>query len=67
MGDGAKYQIPLFDERMKFLVWRSTVEDLLVQRRIDDALERTERMNEGMRVAMKKKAVSTIRLAIAPK
>ena len=69
MGDGAKFHIPLFDGKMNFSVWRSTVEDLLVQQGIDDALEKTKptTMDEEKWVAMKKKAVSTIRLAIAPK
>ena len=69
MGDGAKFHIPLFDGKMNFLVWRSTVEDLLVQQGIEDALEKSKptTMDEGKRVTMAKKAVSTIRLAIAPK
>ena len=69
MGDGAKSHIPLFDRKMNFSVWRSTVEDLLVQQGIDDALEKSKpiTMDEGKWVAMKKKAISTIRLAIALK
>ena len=68
MGDGAKFHIPLFNRKMNFLVWRSTVEDLLVQQRIDDALEKSKpiKMDKRKWVAMKKKSVSTIRLAIAP-
>ena len=42
MGDGAKFHIPLFDGKMNFSVWRSNVEDLLVQQRIDDALEKSK-------------------------
>ena len=40
----------------------------MVQQGIDDALEKSKptTMNEGKWVAMKKKVVSTIRLAIAP-
>ena len=69
MGDAAKFQIPLFDGRMNFSVWRSTVEDLLVQQGIHNALEisKPTSMDKEKRVAMKKKAASTIRLAIAPK
>ena len=68
MDDGVKFHIPLFDGKMNLSVWRSTVEDLLVQQGIDDALEKSKptTMDEGKWVAMKKKAVSTIRLAIAP-
>ena len=29
MGDGAKFHIPLFDGKMNFSVWRSTVEDFV--------------------------------------
>ena len=69
MGDAAKFQIPLFGGRMNFSVWRSTVEDLLVQQGIHNALEisKPTSMDKEKRVAMKKKAASTIRLAIAPK
>ena len=68
MDDSVKFHIPLFDGKMNFLVWRSTVEYLLVQQGIDGALEKSKSttMDEGKWVAMKKKAVSTIRLAIAP-
>ena len=68
MGNGAKFRISLFDGKMNFSVWRSTVKDLLVQLSIHDALEKSKptTMDEGKWVAMKKKAVSTIRLAIAP-
>ena len=69
MGDGAKFHILLFDGKMNFSVWRSTVEDLLVQQGIDDALEKSKptTMDKGKWVAMKKKAVSTIRIVIASK
>ena len=68
MGDGAKFHILFFDGKMNFSVWRSTVEDLLVQQGIDDALEKSKptTMDEGKWMAMKEKAMSTIRLAIAP-
>ena len=68
MGDLTKFRIPFFHGKMIFLVWRSYVEDLLVQQEIDDALERTRTtsVEEGKWVAMRKKAVSTIRLAITP-
>ena len=68
MGDGAKFHIPLFDGKINFSVWMSSVEDLLVQQGIDNALEKSKptTMDEGKWVAVKMKAVSTIRLAIAP-
>src|SRR5688572_26334069 len=67
MGDGAKFNVPLFDGRMNFAVWKSTVVDLLVQQGIDEALAKSKptTMDEGKWMAMKKKAVSSIRLAIS--
>ena len=64
-----KFHIRLFDGKMNFSVWKSFVEDLLVQQRIDDALERKKEisMDEGKWVAMRKKVVNTIWLAIASK
>ena len=40
MGDGTRFHIPLLGEKMNFSVWRSSVEDLLVQQSIDETLER---------------------------
>jgi len=67
MGDGTKFNIPLFDGKMNFAAWKSTVMDLLVQQGIDEALSKNKpsTMDEGKWMAMKKKAVSSIRLAIA--
>ena len=68
MRDITKFHIPLFNGKMNFSVRRSSVEDLLVQQGIDDALERTKptSMYEVKWAAMRKKAVCIIRLAIAP-
>ena len=54
MLDGAKFNIPLFDGRINFSVWRSTVEDLLVQQGIDEALEKSKptTIDEGKWVAI---------------
>ena len=58
----------LMEESM-ISIWKSSVEDFLVQQGIDDALLLKEKPNnvEAARwTQMRKKAVSTIRLAIAP-
>jgi hypothetical protein len=53
---------------MNFMVWKSTIEDLLVQQNLDEALEKKKptAINDAKWASMQKKAVSTIRLAIAP-
>jgi hypothetical protein len=69
MADSAhKFQIPLFDGKVNFMVWKSTIEDLLVQQKLDEALEEEKptAINDAKWVLMQKKAVSAIRLAIAP-
>ncbi|CAO2839379.1 unnamed protein product [Amaranthus hypochondriacus] len=62
------FNIQLFDGRINFAMWKSSVEDYLVQLGIDDALlkERPNNIEEEKWIQIRKKAVSTIRLAIAP-
>ena len=62
-----KFEIPLFDGKINFMVWKSTIEDLLVQQNLDEALEKEKPANldDAAWASKKKKAVSTIRLAIA--
>ena len=38
MSDGGKFFIQLFDGKINFVIWKSSVEDYLVQQGIDDAL-----------------------------
>lgn len=63
----SKFQIFLFDEKINFMVWKSTVEDLLVQQNLDEALEeeKPSGMNDAKWDSIKKKTVNTIWLAIA--
>nr|GFA49246.1 putative reverse transcriptase domain-containing protein [Tanacetum cinerariifolium] len=37
--DMSKFLIPMFDGKMDFMVWKITIEDVLVQQGIDEALE----------------------------
>ena len=67
MTDGKSFSIQLFDGRINFSIWKNSVEDFLVQQGIDDALlkEKPNNVEEARWTQMRKKAVSTIRLAIA--
>ena len=69
MSEGGKLHIPLFDGRINFAIWKSCVEDCFVQIGINDALQKERPNNiEAIRwTTMRKKAVSTVRLAIALK
>lgn len=53
---------------MNFLVRKSSIKDLLVQQDIDQALEKLKStsMAKEKWASMKKRAMSTIRLAISP-
>lgn len=66
-GSTPKFEIPLFDGKMNFMVWKSTIEDMLVQQNLDVALEdeKPSNLDEAAWATKRKKAVSTIRLAIA--
>ena len=60
--------MPLFDGKMDFTLWQCTIQDFLVQQGLDSALldEKPIEMKESEWSTMQKKAVSTIRLALAP-
>nr|GEV12695.1 retrovirus-related Pol polyprotein from transposon TNT 1-94 [Tanacetum cinerariifolium] len=53
---------------MDFTVWKMTIEDVLVQQGIDGALEKKQLtwLKDDIWKTMQKKALSTIRLALAP-
>nr|GEV19032.1 retrovirus-related Pol polyprotein from transposon TNT 1-94 [Tanacetum cinerariifolium] len=57
----------MFDGKMDFMVWKITIEDVLVQQGIDKALEEKQpaEMKDDVWKTMQKKALSTIRLALA--
>lgn len=65
---GSNYQVPVFDGKMDFTVWQMTIQDVLVQQGLDEALE--ENKPDGMKdvdwAKIQKRASSTIRLALAP-
>lgn len=62
-----KFEIPLFNGEINFMVWKSTIADLLVQQNLDVALdkEKLSNLDDDRWTSKKKKAISTIRLAIA--
>ncbi|GJW21146.1 hypothetical protein Tco_0031768 [Tanacetum coccineum] len=61
----SKFSIPIFDGTMDFTVWKMTIEDVLVQQGIDEALEEKQlaEMKDDVWKTMQKKASSTIRMA----
>lgn len=63
-----KFEVPLFDGRTDFTLWQCTIQDYLVQQGLDLALqdEKPSEMKESDWSTIQKKAVSTIRLALAP-
>ena len=63
-----KYEVPLFDGKSNFTLWQSTIQDYLVQQGLDIALEdeKPSCMKDGDWSMIQRKAVSTIRLALAP-
>ena len=63
-----KYEVPLFDGKSNFTLWQSTIQDYLVQQGLDIALEdeKPSCMKDGDWSTIQRKAVSTIRLALAP-
>jgi len=63
-----KLDVPLFDGRMDFSLWQCTIEDYLVQQGLNCALEgeKSVEMKDAEWITIQKKAVSTIRLALAP-
>ncbi|GJW59733.1 retrovirus-related pol polyprotein from transposon TNT 1-94 [Tanacetum coccineum] len=64
----SKFSILIFDGKMNFTLWKMTIEDVLVQQGIDEALEEKQpaEMKDDVWKTMQKKASSTIRLALAP-
>ena len=58
----------MFDENSNFLLWQSTIQDYLVQQGLDIALEneKPSGMKDGDWSTIQRKAVSIIRLALAP-
>ncbi|GJQ89029.1 hypothetical protein Tco_0000168 [Tanacetum coccineum] len=64
----SKFSILIFDRKMDFTVWKMTIEDMLIQQGIDEALEEEQptEMKDDVWKTMQKKASSTIRLALAP-
>ncbi|GJU19683.1 retrovirus-related pol polyprotein from transposon TNT 1-94 [Tanacetum coccineum] len=65
----SKFLILMFNGKMDFMVWKMTIEDMLLQQGIDEALEEKQPkvMKDDIWKTMQKKASSTIRLALAPK
>nr|KYP36341.1 Retrovirus-related Pol polyprotein from transposon TNT 1-94 [Cajanus cajan]KYP52429.1 Retrovirus-related Pol polyprotein from transposon TNT 1-94 [Cajanus cajan] len=63
-----KLDVPLFDGRIDFSLWQCTIQDYLVQQGLDCALEEEKpcEMKDSEWSTIQKKAVSTIRLALAP-
>ena len=63
-----RFEIPLFDEKINLMIWQSTIQDLLVQQGLDQALEdeRATSINETEWTKIQRRIVSTIRLALAP-
>ena len=67
-GSIQRFEIPLFDGKINFLIWHSTIQDLLVQQGLDQALEdeRLASINETKWTKIQRRTVSTIQLALAP-
>ena len=63
-----KFEVPLFDGRTDFMLWQCTIQDYLVQQGLESALseEKPSGMKDEEWNTIQKKAVSTIRLALAP-
>ncbi|GJS27246.1 hypothetical protein Tco_0487866 [Tanacetum coccineum] len=68
VSDMSKFLISMFEGNMDFTVWKMTIEDVLVQQGIDEALEENQpkEMKDNVWKTMQKKASSTIRLALVP-
>ncbi|GJS75769.1 retrovirus-related pol polyprotein from transposon TNT 1-94 [Tanacetum coccineum] len=62
----SKFLILIFDRKMDFTVWKMTIEDMLIQQGIDEALEEEQptEMKDDVWKTMQKKASSTIRLTL---
>ena len=68
VGRTQRFEIPLFDKKVNFMIWQSTIADLLVQQGLDQALEdeRATSINETEWTKIQRRVVSKIRLALAP-
>jgi len=66
-GSTQSFKIPLFDGKINFMIWQSTIQELLVQQGLDQALEdeRAISINETEWTKIQRMAVSMIRLALA--
>jgi len=64
----AKFEIPLFNGKINFTLWQSTIQDVLVSQGLDLALEdeKPPTVDANAWGRMQNKAVSIIRLALAP-
>lgn len=62
IGNTQKFEIPLFDGKTNFMIWQSTIQDLLVQQGIDLALEdeKSATIVEREYAQIQRKAVNTI-------
>ena len=67
IGNTQKFEIPLFDGKTNFMIWQSTIQDLLVQQGIDLALEdeKSATIVEREYAQIQRKAVNTIWLTLA--
>ena len=63
-----RFEILLFDEKINFMIWQSTIQYLLVQQGLDQALEdeRSTSINETEWTKIQRRAMSMIRLAFSP-
>lgn len=66
-GFGGKFEMELFNGKNNFSLWQSMIKDILIQQGLHETLEDT--MPDGLNTKwedQKLRAVSTIRLALAP-
>jgi len=63
-----RFKILLFDGKINFMIWQSTIEDLLVQRGLDQTLENESltSIKEIEWTKIQRRVVSTIWLVLAP-
>ena len=68
VGNTQRFEIPLFDGKINFMIWQKTIQDLLVQQGQDKASEdeRPTSINETEWTKIQKRVVSMIQLALAP-
>jgi len=68
VGSTQRFKILLFDGKINFMIWQSTIQDLLEQQGLDQTLEdeRLTSINETEWTKIQRRIVSTIRLALAP-